>query len=158
MCVPGRSVCAVLRAFLFCVSQLVAGVATSAAFGVGAFWTASLGSSPEEARRHETGHQMSAFASVLFAGAMGYRASANPYVGPGGNMLAALGVASAAYHLAKMHEWQEFSRARASEAERLLAEYRDGLPPQARAAEIGPDASNGSGLPFGLPEVPRGGF
>ena len=38
----------------------------------------------------------------MFAGAMSYRAGSNPYTGPGGAMLAALGAVSALYHLDKM--------------------------------------------------------
>lgn len=76
--------------------------------------------------------QMSLLASVMFAGAMGFRAGSNPYVGPGGNMLAALGATSSAYHLKKMLDWRDWSQQRVLEAERLLAKYEreDGKKPQ----------------------------
>lgn len=53
---------------------------------------------------HETGHELSLIGSLMFTGAMSYRAGSNPYAGPGGAMLAALGAVSALYHLDKMLE------------------------------------------------------
>ena len=44
-------------------------------FAIGGYWITS--GIPE---KHQVAHQMSLIGSVLFAGAMGYRASANPYV------------------------------------------------------------------------------
>lgn len=136
--------------------QLVSGLTTSAVFGLGGLWTLS-----GEADKHEAAHQASTLASMLFAGAMGYRASANPYVGPGGNMLAALGLASSAYHFAKTVEWREFGRRRAQEAERQLAQYRQTGGPAPSTQEPGYGSQSppsGSALPFGLPRAPPGGF
>ncbi|KAI7840835.1 hypothetical protein COHA_005481 [Chlorella ohadii] len=76
---------------------LATGLGVGAAFAVGAWWIET--NDPE---KHELAHQTCLIASVLFGGAMGYRAGSNPYVGPGGTMLAALGGVSSAYHLKKM--------------------------------------------------------
>lgn len=92
--------------------------------------------------KHEIAHQMCLLASVLFsvsgtvagrlasgtlppassAGAMGYRAGSNPYTGPGGTMLAALGGVSAAYHLVKFTEFRNYEMARVTAAEQVLRE------------------------------------
>lgn len=59
----------------------------------------------------------------MFTGAMSYRAGSNPYSGPGGAMLAALGAVSALYHLDKMLEWRRWEERRVAEAERLLRQH-----------------------------------
>lgn len=69
---------------------------------------------------HEIGHQTCLIGSLMFSGAMSYRAGSNPYTGPGGAMLAALGAVSALYHLDKMVEWRAWEDARIQEAEKLL--------------------------------------
>ena len=61
----------------------------------------------------------------MFSGAMSYRAGSNPYSGPGGAMLAALGAISAVYHLDKMLEWRRWEEERVAEAERLLRQHRE---------------------------------
>ena len=114
---------------------------------------------------------MSLLASVMFAGAMGFRAGSN-YVGPGGNMLAALGGTSSAYHLKKMLDWRQWNQQRVLEAERLLAKYQaqDGKKPlQAELAGAErPPAQQQLGLPRAAgplarppndrPPVPPGGY
>lgn len=164
--------------FINC-SQLVTGLGLGAVFAVGGYWVTT--NQPE---KHQAAHQMSLISSVLFAGAMGYRASANPYVsdvvscellhpaglvssyvwvqglqlltaghddplppilvtllapqaGPGGNMLAALGIISSAYHLTKMLEWQAYEQQRIEAASRLLAQYQTGTVPH-QDGEAGP--------------------
>ena len=64
--------------------------------------------------------------SLVFTGAMAYRAGSNPYSGPGGAMLAALGATSTLYHLDKMLEWRHYEEARLAEAERLLRAHYGG--------------------------------
>lgn len=49
--------------------------------------------------------------------------------GPGGNMLAALGVVSSAYHLSKMLEWQAYDQERLRAASQLLSQYGGSAPP-----------------------------
>ena len=60
----------------------------------------------------------------MFAGAMSYRVGSNPYSGPGGAMLAALGAVSGAYHLDKMLEWRRWEEARVAQAEKLLRQHQ----------------------------------
>lgn len=57
------------------VAQLVTGLTLSTVFGMGGYWVTT-----NEPEKHRAAHQMCLIGSVLFAGAMGYRASANPYV------------------------------------------------------------------------------
>lgn len=73
---------------------------------------------------HETGHQMCLIGSLMFARAMGYRVGSNPYSGPGGAMLAALGAVSGTYHLDKMLEWRRWEENRVAQAERLLRQHQ----------------------------------
>ncbi|KFM28095.1 UPF0136 membrane protein [Auxenochlorella protothecoides] len=114
------------------IPGLVTGLGLGAVFAVGGYWVTT--NQPE---KHQAAHQMSLISSVLFAGAMGYRASANPYAGPGGNMLAALGIISSAYHLTKMLEWQAYEQQRIEAASRLLAQYQTGTVPH-QDGEAGP--------------------
>lgn len=103
---------------------------------------------------HETAHQACLIGSLMFTGAMSYRAGgvrnamqgctfpprqpqnhmqptplaishsgSNPYAGPGGVMLAALGGVSSLYHLDKMLEWRKWEQYRIEEAERLLRQH-----------------------------------
>ncbi len=73
---------------------------------------------------HEMAHQMCLIGSLMFTGAMSYRAGANPYTGPGGAMLAALGAVSTVYHVDKMLEWRRWEEARVAEAEKLLRQHQ----------------------------------
>ncbi|PSC73398.1 UPF0136 domain [Micractinium conductrix] len=143
---------------------LAAGLGVAATFGLGGWWIRSA--SPE---KHEMAHQMCLISSVLFGGAMGYRAGSNPYVGPGGSMLAALGGVSSAYHLAKFLEWRAYEQHRITEAERLLRNYQakhpDTAPHPAEAHELaqshqqpGPFASHGRPHYERRRPVPPGGF
>eukprot|EP00887_Chlorella_sp_A99_P004152 scaffold23.g4152.t1 len=97
---------------------LLSGVVVSGVFGLGGTWL--MGVEPE---KHELAHQLCLLASVLFSGAMGYRAGSNVYSGPGGTMLAALGGVSALYHGTKFTEWRNYELGRVQEAERLLREW-----------------------------------
>lgn len=72
---------------------------------------------------HEMAHQMCLIGSLMFTGAMSYRASSNPYTGPGGAMLAALGAVSTIYHVDRMLEWRRWEEARVAEAEKLLRHH-----------------------------------
>jgi hypothetical protein len=76
---------------------------------------------------HEMAHQMCLIGSAMFAGAMSYRAGANPYTGPGGAMLAALGAVSAIYHLDKMLEWRQWEEERVLEAQKLLRQHTESV-------------------------------
>ena len=78
----------------------------------------------KKAPSHEIAHQVCLIASLMFTGAMGYRAGSNPYTGPGGAMLAALGGTSALYHLDKMVEWRRWEESRVAAAERLLKQHQ----------------------------------
>ncbi|KAI3426158.1 hypothetical protein D9Q98_008535 [Chlorella vulgaris] len=129
---------------------LVSGLTVGATFALSGWWIQT-----SNADKHEMAHQMALMASVLFGGAMGYRAGSNPYVGPGGTMLAALGGVSSAYHLRKMLEWRTYEQSRVHEAERLLRDY---IVKHPDAAQAGGPAGPTTGLPHGrMPADMRGG-
>jgi hypothetical protein len=71
-------------------------------------------------RSHEVPHMTCLMASLVFTGAMSYRAGSLPWAGPAGAMLASLGGVSALYHLDKMVAWRRWEEARMASAERLL--------------------------------------
>lgn len=147
---------------------LLSGLGVGSAFALGGYWIQS--SSPEQ---HEFAHQICLIASVLFGGSMGYRAGSNPYVGPGGAMLAALGGVSSAYHFKKFLEWRSWEQSRILEAERLLRDYKyknpekagPVLPPlpyeqnaqHAQQQEVDPRWRPGRGPPPGPPPPATGG-
>ena len=84
---------------------------------------------------HEMAHQMCLIGSLMFTGAMMYRAGSNPYTGPGGAMLAALGAVSTVYHVDKMLEWRRWEESRVAEAERLLRQHQSIIMPESPQAE-----------------------
>ncbi|KAL4423055.1 hypothetical protein ABPG77_005860 [Micractinium sp. CCAP 211/92] len=108
---------------------LLSGLGVGSAFALGGYWIQTA--NPE---KHEFAHQICLISSVLFGGAMGYRAGSNPYVGPGGAMLAALGGVSSAYHLQKFLAWRSYEQSRILQAERMLREYAHKHPSDQAAA------------------------
>lgn len=65
---------------------LLSGLGVGASFALGGWWLQT--GDPD---KHEMAHQMCLIASVLFGGAMGYRAGSNPYVSWGqGDVIVAL--------------------------------------------------------------------
>lgn len=81
------------------------GVASLFAFGASQIQKDEI----KHPKSHEDGHQICLIGSLMFTGAMSYRAGSNPLLtGPTGSMLAALGIVSSLYHGDKMLEWRRW--------------------------------------------------